>query len=66
MKRRFKMLVIYFKRAGCMDIATFRTREEFEKWWPGQLVIQPNTKIIKEFEGSREECLAMINKPFVK
>jgi hypothetical protein len=48
MKRRLKMLIVYYKMdmVAC-DFREFRSKEEFEDWFKRMQKINPETEIIK-------------------
>lgn len=49
------LIVIYSKDNGTiMNVATFRSEEEFQEWIPRQLKLNPDTKILKKAESWEE------------
>ena len=46
------LMVLYSKDDDeIVDVATFRSEEEFQEWMPRQLSLNPDTKILKKVES---------------
>ncbi len=48
--------MVFYEKAGCLDMRSFKDGEEFNEWYSRQIVVNPDTKCLAtKFFKDREE-----------